>query len=127
MEVKEGKTILKVPHGRGKLTFQYPAFKGTFEQVAEQIDNAKLRRPTSSETASLVYDSWQNPERDYESKIIKILKDAWLWEFTGNLYLPKGKGDYQNGVILETNPEIKNGKYNSRRINNNQNFLFLYT
>jgi hypothetical protein len=29
MEVKEGRTILTVPHERGKLSFQHPAYDGT--------------------------------------------------------------------------------------------------
>jgi len=38
------------------------------------------------------------------------MKDAWFWEFTGNLYLPKSNEEVNNGVILEHNPKIENGK-----------------
>ena len=110
MEIKEGKTYLTVPHEGGKLTFQHPAFKGTYGQVAEQIDKAGLKRPRSAETASLVYDAFQNKDGKYESEIIKILKENWFWEFTGNLYLPKSNEEINNGVILEHNPKIENGK-----------------
>ena len=110
MEAKVGKTYLTVPHKGGSLTFQYPSFEGTYEKVAEQIDKEKLKRPNSPETASLVYDAWKNPKGKYESEIVKILKDAWLWEFTGNLYLPKSNEEVNNGVILEYNPTIENGK-----------------
>ena len=104
------KVKMKVPHERGELSFQHPAFKGTYGNVAEQIDKAGLKRPNSPETASLVYDAWQNPQEKYSPKIIKILKNARFWEFTGNLYLPKSNEEINNGVIFEYNPKITNGK-----------------
>ncbi|MEK6844742.1 MAG: hypothetical protein AABX44_00645 [Nanoarchaeota archaeon] len=110
MKVQEGKTYLTVPHERGELTFEYPAFQGTYLQVAEKIDKAGAKRPGSAETASLVYDSWKNPKEKYSSEIIKILKNNWILEFTGNLYLPKSNEEINNGVILEYNPKITNGK-----------------
>ena len=110
MEIKEGKTYLTVPHEEGELTFQRPAFKRTYGDVAEQIDKAGLKRPNSPETASLVYDAWQNKDGKYESEIIQILRNNFFWEFTGNLYLPKSNEEINNGVILEHNPKIENGK-----------------
>ena len=111
MKIKEGKTYLTVPHAGGELSFQYPAFKGTYGNIGEQIDEAGLKRPNSPKTASLVYDAWQNKEGKYESEIISILKINWLWEFTGNLYLPKREGEeFHNGVIIEYNPKIENRK-----------------
>ena len=110
MKVKEGKTSLTISHEGGELTFQYPAFSGTYGSVAEQIDKEGLKRPNSPETASLVYDAFQNKDGKYESEIIKILKENWFWEFTGNLYLPKSNEEINNGVILEHNPKIENGK-----------------
>ena len=110
MEVQEGKTYLTVPHAGGKIAFEYPAFKGTYANVAEQIDKAGLKRPNSAETASLVYDAWKNQKGEKESEIISILKNNWLWEYTGNLYLPKSNEEISNGVILEINPKIINGK-----------------
>jgi hypothetical protein len=110
MEIEKGITKLKVPHEGNKITFQYPPFKGTYGNVANSIDKDNLKRPTSSKTASLVYDAFQNKEGEYESQIIKILNDAYLWEFTGNLYLPKSDEEISNGVILEYNPKIENGK-----------------
>ena len=110
MEIETNYIKMKVPHEGGNLSFQHPAFKGTYGSVAEQIVKAGLKRPNSSETASLVYNSFQNKGGKYESEIIKILKDAWFWEFTGNLYLPKSNEEINNGVILEHNPKIENGK-----------------
>jgi len=67
MKAKIGKTYLtEIPHEGGKLSFQYPSFKGTYGNVVEQIDKDNLKRSTSPETASLVYDAFQNQEGDYE-------------------------------------------------------------
>jgi len=116
MKAKIGKTLLtKIPHERGELTFQHPAYRGTAENVSEQIDKAGLKRPTSSETASLVYDAFQNPEGEYESEIIKILKNNLLWEFTGNLCLLKSNDEVNNGVILETNSNFAIGRLNMNK------------
>jgi len=113
MKVEIGKTYLTgIPHEGNEITFQHPTFRGTYGNVAEQIDNDGLKRPNSEETASLVYDAFQNSKGEYESEIIKILKDRWFWEFTGNLYLPKSTEEISDGVILETNPKIVDGKLN---------------
>ena len=106
----KGSYLTEISHEREELAFQYPAFKGTYGNVAEQIDNAGLKRPNSPETASLVYETWKNSKEQYSSEIISILKDNWLWEFIGNLYLPKSNEEINNGVILEDNPKIENGK-----------------
>ena len=120
MKAQVGKTYLtEIPHEGRKLTFQYPAFRGTYGSVAESIDKEGLQRPISSETASLVYDAFQNEKGEYESQIIDILKDAWIWEFTGNLYLPKSNEEVSNGVILENNPDIST----NRRLNMNKQSL----
>ena len=111
MKAKIGKSYLtEVPHEGKEISFQYPVFRGRYGNVAEQIDKEGLNRPNSAETASLVYDAFQNPKGEYESKIIKILKDRLFWEFTGNFYLPKSNEEINNGVILETNPKIVNGR-----------------
>ncbi len=112
MKVQIGKTYLTdIPHEKGKLTFQYPSFRGTYGSLAEQIDKEGLQRPTSAQTASLVYDAFQNQKGEYEAGILKILRDSWLVEFNGNLYLPKNEGgEVHNGVIIEANPKIENGR-----------------
>ena len=107
MEAKIGKSYLtKIPHEKGEITFQYPAFRGTFGSVAKQIDKDGLKRPTSPEVASLVYDAWKNPKGNFELEILDILRNNGLWEFTGNLYLPKSKDEINNGVIIEYDPKI---------------------
>lgn len=112
MKAQEGKTYLvDIPHEGGKIAFQYTPFRGNYVSLASQIDGEGLQRPTSSQTASLIYDSLQNMGGKYESEILKILKDSWFVEFTGNLYLPKREGEeVHNGVIVEDNPTIENGR-----------------
>ena len=85
MEAKIEKTYLTVPHEKGNITFQDSSFNGTHGNIAEQIDKAELKRPTSPETASLIYDVFQNKEA-------------------------KSNEEINNGVILEYNPKITNGK-----------------
>ncbi|MBU2504067.1 MAG: hypothetical protein KJ879_03400 [Nanoarchaeota archaeon] len=116
MKAKIGKSYLtEIPHKGSEITFQHPAFRGTYGSVAEQIDSEGLQRPNSAQTASLVYDVFQNPEGQYESEIIDILNKRWFLEFTGNLYLPKSNDGVNNGVILETNPQITNGRLDMDR------------
>lgn len=31
---------------------------------------------------------------------------CWLWMFNGNLYVPKGKGDYSNSIFIEDDPIV---------------------
>ena len=109
MEAIYRKTYLaKIPHEGGEITFQHPSFRGTYGNLAQQIDANWLQRPTSAQTASLVYDALQNPKGEYESGVLKVLNDSWLIEFNGNLYLPKHEGEeVHNGVIVEANPTIK--------------------
>jgi hypothetical protein len=103
--------LTEIPHEGGNIAFQYPAFDRYYGNIAEGIDKEGLERPKSSETASLIYDAFQKPEGEYESKIIQILHELAFFEFTGNLYLPKSrrKEEVHNGIILETNPKITNG------------------
>ena len=109
MKAIPGRTYLtEIPHEGGALTFQHPSFRGTYGSLAQQIDADGLQRPTSAQTASLLYDTLQNLEGEYEAGILKILKDSCLIEFNGNLYLPKKEGEeVHNGVIVEANPAIK--------------------
>ena len=111
MKAKIGKSSLTdISHEGGKISFQYPAFKGTYGSVAEAINEDNLQRPSSSQTASLVYDASQNQKGKYEAEIKEIMNNNWLWEFTGNFYLPKSNEEVNNGVIIEHNPMIKNGR-----------------
>ena len=118
MKIEEGRTRLIVPWRQGNIVFIHPYVQGTISECGKQIQKQENLQPNSNQTASLVYDSWQNPTGKYESQVIDILKESWMWEFTGNLYLKKGKGDYQNGVILWENLEFDdNGRIKADKQN----------
>jgi hypothetical protein len=102
MKIKEGRTELTVEHEGKDLTFVHPANKGTYASVQGQIQEAGLEAPTMAQTASLVQDAF-NSEDKYSQGIKKIMKDNWLWGFTGNLYVPN------KGVYVQDNPEVRNG------------------
>jgi hypothetical protein len=111
VEVEFGKILLKkIPHERGEIIFEYPSYSGCYGEIALAIDKAGLKRPSSAETASLICNAWEKPTGEYESQILNVIKEHWLFEFSGNYYLPKGKGDIQNGVILQDNPLIMDEK-----------------
>ena len=102
MKIKEGRTNLTVQHEGDDLTFVYPANEGTYASVQDQIQKAGLQAPTMAQTASLVHDAFNSDDK-YSQGIKKIMKDAWLWGFTGNLYVPN------KGVYVQDNPEVRNG------------------
>jgi hypothetical protein len=110
MKVKRNVVELIVPYEGKELTFEYPPLKGSYAVIADQFDDRSLRKSSSSEIASLVYDAFENSKWQFESEIIKILNNDFLFEFAGNLYLPKSKEEINNGVLLETDPFISNGR-----------------
>jgi hypothetical protein len=95
MEVIEARTLIRVPHLGGKLTFAYPVKgPGNYQEVGGQIDNDKkpsqLYRPTTAETISLIYAAFQDEDNKYSQEIIDIFKSRHFWCFTKNLWTPKG-------------------------------------
>jgi hypothetical protein len=90
-EVKEGRrTTIVVPHQGRRITFVAPNFgSSTYNAVGEQIDNARLLRPTFAETVSLVYSATQNPDNKYAKQVLDILKKRWFWGFNTTRYEPK--------------------------------------
>ncbi len=112
MKIKQKQAELQgIPNNGREISFGYPPVSGIVRQIVSQLDHRKLARPTSSYTASLVCDAWKNPLGQYESEIIRILRDSQFLEFTGNLYLPKGKGQISDGVLMEDDPEVINGRF----------------
>ena len=104
-------SLTEIPPLNRTISFQHPAFKGTYGNVAEGIEKQGLKRSTSAETASLVHRTFKNlngrlNERLY-SEVNSILKRSYLWEFTGNLFLPKSNQEVNNGVILDLNPTFE--------------------
>lgn len=93
---------LVVPHNGGELTFLHPPYgPGTYANVGLSIVQGKLRRPTMAETASLVNAASNS---DGAGKGIQdIMRQAWLWAFTGTLYVPN------EGAFIQDDPEIKYG------------------
>jgi hypothetical protein len=69
-----------------------------------------LIRPSSSEIVSLIYDACINSNGQCGSNILDLMERNWIWGYTGSLYLPKGEGDIQDGVIFQDNPLIVNRK-----------------
>ena len=105
------RTKMQIFHEDRNLTFLFPA-KGPerYVDIQEQITKDRLKAPNFAETVSLVYTAYKNSNEPEFKNVLDILNKEGLWAFTGNLYIPKGKGDYQNGVIIQDNPQIKNGR-----------------
>ena len=105
IQVREGRTYLDVPHLDSELTFVYPAKKGTYIELAEQLDEDNLQQLTMSQNASLIYAAWQNPKEKYSKEIIDILRNSWLVCFNGILYDKEDKGAY-----IEDRPKIRGNR-----------------
>lgn len=111
MKVEIGKSYLRnIPHQGGTIDFEYRPFIGTWGDVAGEIAQEGLIRPTFAQSISLIYDAFQNRNGKDESKIIQILSGEGLWGNIGNLYLPYSNDKYNGGVIIEDNPTISNGR-----------------
>ena len=103
LEIEERRTKLKALHGDQKTVFLHPAFgPNTYAQVGEAITQDGLARPTMADTTDLVYAAFKS-ENSYSQEIKKLMRDRWLWGFTGNLYVP------QEGVYVQDNPQIRKG------------------
>jgi hypothetical protein len=110
MEVKGEIWLEKIPHEGKEIRVLYPPFRGNYGEVSEAIGKAGLTKLSSGEIASLVEDAWKNSRGEYEVRILDTMMGGWLWEYTGNLYLPKSNEEVNNGVIIEYNPKIIEGK-----------------
>jgi len=110
---QNGKTCLVIPHEGKTFEIKYPLFKGvyddqstrTYADVAKQIDKAGLKRPNSTQVASLLYYASQNPNRKYGKEIISALRNYQFCEFTGNLQLLKSNEEISNGIILDSDSQ----------------------
>jgi len=105
-EIRKGKTEIDVLHKDTNLTFIHPAYgPNKYSNLKELIEKDGLNSPTMSETASLVYQAFINDKEGKEPEfndIKKIIKDMWLWGFTGILYTPKL-------IYIQDNPETRSG------------------
>ncbi len=110
MSVREGVTYLDV----GERSFIAPALgpalgPDTFWNHDSQIPMDE--KPTFADLALLADSAWQNPKGKYESQIIDILRNRWLWGFTSFTYVSKGADPkLRPGVYIQDRPETKNGR-----------------
>jgi hypothetical protein len=108
---RNGSYLTDIPHNGKLIKLFIGVPSGYYDQVADNIETLGLRRSSSSEIASLVYDAWRNHKGKDESKILNILSKDFIWELgTGNLYLPKSNEEINNGVLIEFNPRIDGAK-----------------
>lgn len=102
LRVEEQRTKLFAPHSGGELTFLHPPYgHNTYANVGLSIEQDQLRRPTMAETASLVHAAF-NSDEEYSAEIKDIMRQSWLWGFTGTLYTP-------DGAFIQDDPEIREG------------------
>ena len=105
LNIREGRTYLDTHSSKGIVSFVAPAFgHSAYAKVGQEITEAGLVQPTMKQTASLIYDAWQNPAEKYSKDIIGKLRTNWLWGFNGLLYVPK------EGVYIQDRPEVQNGR-----------------
>ena len=103
LRIKEGRTELTTTHQGQDLTFVHPSYgPDTYANVGSQIEQAGLIRPTMSQITSLAHTSCNSNDK-YSKEIQKIMKDNWLWGFTGTLYVPN------KGAYIQEDPQIRNG------------------
>ncbi len=101
--VREGRIELITEHEGNDLTFIYPVHgPNTYANVQSSIESAGLATPTMAETASLVHSAFNSDDK-YRKEIKQLMKDRWLWAFTGTLYVPN------KGAYVQDYPEIRKG------------------
>lgn len=103
LRVRRKRIELIASHNREDLVFLHPIYgPNTYANVGSEIERDGLYRPTMAETASLVHGAF-NSDDDYSKDIKKIMRDNWLWGFTGILYVPN------RGAYIQDDPELRNG------------------
>ena len=108
---------LTVKHLGEDLTFVYPPTNpSNYAGTQREIEEAGFLPPTMAQTASLVHAAFSLKGK-YGEEIRKLMKDSWLWAYTGTLTVP-GKGLY-----IQDYPPIVDGMPNigpndlERRVN----------
>ena len=99
-----GQTLITVPHQGKTITFVYQRYgPGNYFDVKNSIEKAGLITPTMAELISLVHPIFMSWKEEPEFLEIKkhILKNGWLFGWTGNLAIPK------KGVYIQDRPETK--------------------
>ena len=123
LRVTEGRTLLTVDHNGQDLTFVYPSFgPGNYSDVGKQIQQAGLEKPTMAHTSSLVHAAFNSDDK-YSKEIKDILRDKWLWAYTGILYVPN-KGAYvqndqqveNNNILMDESELVKKLEANDQKV-----------
>ena len=97
---------LTVKHLGKDLTFVYPPTSlGNYANTQRVIEEAGFLPPTMAQTASLVHAAFSSEDR-YSEEIKKLLKDRYLWAYTGTLTVPN------KGLYIQDHPPIVNGMPN---------------
>ena len=117
--VEKGIEKLIIPYK--ELIFIYPASgPNTYINVGNEIESQGLIRPTAEETAYLLHSTYFDSEvKDtIEFKGIKdIIKNRWLWEFTRQLWTPKGVYIYDDRKGKEKDEKHLKDKLGSKEVN----------
>src|SRR3989344_6665782 len=106
LRVKEGIIELTVKHLGEDLTFVYPPTNpSNYANTQRVIEEAGFLPPTMAQTASLVHAAFSSKDR-YSEEIRKLMKDRWLWAYTGTLTVPN------KGLYIQDHPPIVDGMPN---------------
>ena len=97
---------LTVKHLGEDLTFVYPPTNpSNYAGTQRVIEEAGFLPPTMAQTASLVHAVFSSEDR-YSEEIKKLLKNRYLWAYTGTLTVPN------KGLYIQDHPPIVNGMPN---------------
>ena len=117
--VEKGIEKLIIPYK--ELIFIYPASgPNTYINVGNEIESQGLIRPTAEETAYLLHSTYfdSDVKDTIEFKEIKdIIKNRWLWEFTRQLWTPKGVYIYDDRKGKEKDEKHLKDKLGSKEVN----------
>ena len=118
LRIKEGIIELTVKHLGKDLTFVYPPTSlGNYANTQRVIEEAGFLPPTMAQTASLVHAVFSSEDNRYSKEIRKLLKDGYLWAYTGTLTVPN------KGLYIQDHPPIVYGTSINGTLNINPNNL----
>ncbi|MBS3072803.1 hypothetical protein J4477_03145 [Candidatus Pacearchaeota archaeon] len=100
---------MDVPYLGKTITFILPLIGPDYHQnVMDSINNAKLSRPTTAQTLSLVDLALQNPKEVNCREVLTRFKENYLWTSTEGLSFSDGYIAYDNmdGKMPQTSNEL---------------------
>ena len=102
-QLKINQLKLTASHNGRDLTFMHPNYgPNTYANVKADIEKDNLRPAIMAETASLVHTAFNSIDK-YSVEIKDLMRDRYLWIFTGILYVPN------KGAYLQDAPKTRNG------------------